>query len=357
MLRFNIDNYKIIDNDENFDIFSFNNIFSFIDLSSMDSINSSCLYFNNYDDTVKESNNISKDNKILFLIKSEKSTYEVINKNTEILPEFYSMNKISDKILNDEIKNKLKDTEIEKTTEYKYLETLNKKLKKLQKDNHSNNTNLKNENIIKKKRGRAPLSNRPEHNRMSADNIIKKIKCILMKNIFTFLNKILKSTTKDVQILKLDYKYCNQLNRSVEFKLLKMKLKQLMSLDISPKYSKLQKYYNKEIIEKIINKDKSVIDETKENDYKTLMFVLNLTFREWLDLLLGKKNFQDLAYYYGYNGFINFDLINNNFVGINQILNKFEENENYFSRLVFYFYNYERWFYLKAGRITKKKTK
>ena len=190
---------------------------------------------------------------------------------------------------------------------------------------------------------------------MTADNIIKKIKNIIMKNIIDFLNQLLKETTKNVKLCKLDYKYSNQINRAVEFKLLRMKLKELASLDISPKYVKAQKYYNREIIKKIINKEESIIDETQENYYNTLMFVFNLTFSEWLDLLTVKKNVKDLASYYKVNGKINLDLIENNFVGINQILSNFEENENYFARFVFYFYNYERWFYLKAGRIIKKK--
>ena len=133
-----------------------------------------------------------------------------------------------------------------------------------------------------------------------------------------------------------------------------MKLRELVSLDISPKYIRVKESFNKEIITIIIKKEESVIDETKEKYYNTLMFVLNLTFREWLDLLTGKRNIQDLSSFYKVNGEINFDLIQKNFVGINQILNNFDENENYFVRFVFYFYNYERWFYLIAGRIIKK---
>ena len=178
-----------------------------------------------------------------------------------------------------------------------------------------------------------------------------------MKNIIDFLNQLLKETTKNAKLYRLDYKYSNQLNREVEFKLLRMKLKELVSLDISPKYATVKKSFNKEIITKIIKKEESVIDENKEKYYNTLMFVLNLTFREWLNLLTGKRNIQDLSFFYKVNGEINLDLIQKNFVGINQILNNFDENENenYFARFVFYFYNYERWFYLKVGRIKRKR--
>ena len=188
---------------------------------------------------------------------------------------------------------------------------------------------------------------------MTEDNIIKKIKIIIMKNIIDFLNQLLKETTKNAKLYKLAYK-C-QRSRAVEFKLLRMKLKELVSLEISPKYVKIKKTFNKEITTKIIKKEESVIDETKEKYYNTFMFVFNLIFREWLDWLTVKQNFQDLLSYYKVNEKINLDLIENNFVGINQILSNFEENENYFARFAFYFYNYERWFYLKTGRIMKKK--
>jgi len=118
---------------------------------------------------------------------------------------------------------------------------------------------------------------------MTEDNIIKKIKIIIMKNIIDFLNQLLKETTKNVKLYKLAYKYTDQRNQAVEFKLLRMKLKELVSLEISPKYGRVKKTFNKEITTKIIKKEESVIDETKEKYYNTLMFVFNLIFREWLD--------------------------------------------------------------------------
>ena len=191
---------------------------------------------------------------------------------------------------------------------------------------------------------------------MSADNIIKKIKSILIKYIIVFFNLLFKQLTKNAQLLKFDYKYSNQLNRRVEFNLFKMKLEDLASLNTSTKYVKFEKCYNKEIKRKIKNNDISIIDENNEKIYHTLMFVFNLTFYEWLDLIRGNKNFEDLDNYYEHNGFIDFDLLQKYFVGINQILNKLKENEKYLVKFNFYLYNYERWFYLKTQRkLTGKK--
>ena len=72
------------------------------------------------------------------------------------------------------------------------MESLNKIWKKYQKEYDYNYS--KNENTEREKRGRKRKSVRPikEHNRMTADNIIKRIKIIIMKNIIDFLNQLLK---------------------------------------------------------------------------------------------------------------------------------------------------------------------
>lgn len=208
---------------------------------------------------------------------NEKSTDYLTSKIIKELPNFISIIQILDKIDNDEIRKKIKDGEIEKTNEYKYLESLDKKWKKVAKEYKFHYFN---ENIGEKKRGRKPRPNYPivEHTKMSADNIVKKIKSILIKYIIIFFNLLFKQLTKNAQLLKLNYKYSNQLKRRVEFNLFKMKLEDLASLDISPKYVKFEQCYNKEIIRKIKEKDESIIDESNEKAYHTLMFLFNLTF-------------------------------------------------------------------------------
>ena len=93
------------------------------------------------------------------------------------------------------------------------------------------------------------------HDKMAPDNIIKKIKAIIFKNILIFLNNLLEGeTNSNIKFLNLDYnKYINKLNISFEKKLLSMKLKDLLSLDISSKF-KEKDDNNKEII-KIIEKE------------------------------------------------------------------------------------------------------
>ena len=94
---------------------------------------------------------------------------------------------------------------------------------------------------------------------MTADNIIKRIKSISIKNTIEFLNQLFTKLNKNIQLLKLDFRYTKQLKSEVDFNLLQKKLKDLASLDITSKFKKFKAYYNKEIIEKIENKVESMI--------------------------------------------------------------------------------------------------
>ena len=103
-------------------------------LPSIDNFNFISLYMDNRSYMSEEINyiNPNKDIKKLFIVNNENSTNIKTYINKEILPEFYSMNKILDKIFNNEVKNKLKVAELEKTNEYNYMESLNKIWKKYQ---------------------------------------------------------------------------------------------------------------------------------------------------------------------------------------------------------------------------------
>lgn len=206
----------------------------------------------------------------------------------------------------------------------------------------------------KNKRGRKSKSaSFKEHSKMDSDNIIKKINAIIFRHILNFLNNLLKKANKskcNIKFLKLDYKYINKLQVSFEKDLLSKKLKELLSLNISPKY-KGKEENNIKIIETIEKKDKDII---KEEFVDTLIFILNITFRDWLDLFTGKKKIEELT------GFdkdsINLKMIKNNFVGINGLLSDLKEkDETYFALFVFLFFNYERWFIIKTPRERKKK--
>jgi len=237
---------------------------------------------------------------------------------------------------------------IDESDEYYYLE---KKRKRRKEDDENNGIIIKKEDE-KSKRGRKTNSiSMNVHDKMAPDNIIKKIKAIIFKNILIFLNNLLEGeTNSNIKFLNLDYnKYINKLNISFEKKLLSMKLKDLLSLDISPKF-KEKDDNNKEII-KIIEKEEGEI--INKDIIDTLKFILDITFRDWLDLFTGKKQIKDLVTDNELS--INYDKIEKSLVGINRVLNEIEEkDEKYFSSLVLFFFNYERWFLIKTPRGKKK---
>ena len=279
------------------------------------------------------------------------------------LPIFYSFDDIKNNIFeNDDYRNKfsfdidnifIKD----KKSEEPYL---NKK--RLREDDDEDNyyydyiESEKNKSCLqlnKVKRGRKSNNEdgRTGHNRMSPDNIIKKVKAELFRYMTLFLNNIINNSNlgeNDNEIYKLDYRFINQLNREIDLKYLNMPLKDLFSLDISPKYRKLEPRANKINIEKILN----------ENQDEVIQFVLNMTFRDWLDIFSYKKKVKELLY--EYNVFDHLDdtcsRIEKNLVGVDELFNKIATNDNkyYFSNFTFYLYNYEIWFFTKKGRKSKK---
>ena len=115
-----------------------------------------------------------------------------------------------------------------------------------------------------------------------------------------------------------------------------MKLKDLVSKDISSKYkSKLnEKDYNKNIINKIIQ---------NEDSSEKLMNLLNMTFNEWIDIFTYKIESE-------YNKEVN--LLQQ---ALDKINRKNDNDKVYLSKLIFYLYNYKRWFESKKGRNTNEK--
>jgi hypothetical protein len=143
---------------------------------------------------------------------------------------------------------------------------------------------------------------------------------------------------------KLDYKYIDQLKREEDLKFLNMKLKDIISLDISEKFKYIKRDGNKLLIDKIINKEEEV------EDYNTIIFYFNMTFREFLDIFTMKKNIKSNYNFYEIN--VDFDKIAQCIGDVSDLLNeKLDSNdEDYFGTFVFHLYNYEQYFTIKRKR-------
>ena len=186
---------------------------------------------------------------------------------------------------------------------------------------------------------RSSMIMKKEINKLLNSNLNKKN----ITNYNYLIRKKKKEDDFENLIKSLDYKYDNRIKKDSELSLLDKSLKEVFSQDISSKYSRLANDSNEIIIKRI------VIDE-KDNDI--IMFALNLTLREWIDVFMYKKELKDIP------------KINNlSEEKINQLSSLFDRvdnllldiyqkdcNKNYLSHFISLMYNYERWFFIKTGR-------
>ena len=114
---------------------------------------------------------------------------------------------------------------------------------------------------------------------------MKKIKLKLLENVISFINKIVNKNVEESKrgiFKKLDYKYIKKMKQEFYLKLLDSPLKEK---DISPKYTNLSPNSNKINIQKIL--------ENEKND-ETIIFALNLSFREFIELFCLKKTMKNV---------------------------------------------------------------
>jgi len=193
----------------------------------------------------------------------------------------------------------------------------------------------------KKILGRKRNSDKTErkHNKNGADNIIKKCKGIFFRNVVeyisSFINNFKTNKKEKFELLKLDYgQYINNLKKENELALFNMTLKDLASLEPSKKY--------------ILNKDPEInkknvsnlLKKEMKNNNKVIENFLNMNFGEWIDIFTFKKKVDDDFEFNGLHDCL--ESISN------------ESDEEYYSRFVFYLYNYKNWFKNKKGRNEKK---
>ena len=260
------------------------------------------------------------------------------------LPVFYSVECIiNEYIMNIDLKKKLKKGQsIINWFHYKFIELGHKKGIRKYLDNEIVNYDGQHRKRGRKKKIQNMIL---PHTKMSLDNIIRKIKSSLInKFIVEFLNRIINLKIKNIKLFKIDYDYINEIKRIKELKYLKMKLKDLFSLNNTKRIRKYKPDYNKRIIDYIIDKD------------ETIKFVLNLTYNDFIELFLRKKNIEDIT-----NDFnaesetINYEEIKKNIPPLEEfcyeILKK--NDVEYTNFIIFFLFNFERALKLKQKRVKR----
>ncbi len=114
------------------------------------------------------------------------------------------------------------------------------------------------------------------------ENFIKKIKTFVFKSIFIYVNSLIKGRKK---LKKIENKVARNTDSEYNKELLKTRLEDILSMDISTKYKIQNKKYNKKIIAKIYEeKNQKVID------------ILNMELKDFINKF---KDNPTLKGYYG----------------------------------------------------------
>ena len=218
-----------------------------------------------------------------------------------------------------------KEPKMEKFIEMIKHRTINNKI--LNSMYLKNKTSRKWFSISNKKLGRKRKEDntKREHDKYSSDNMIKKIKVFLINAFYDWFKK--KSPEGNKYMLKeLKQKEKTRINTNIVLKMLDSLLGDLFIIKLED--------INKNSIEEI--------------DIKEIIInkILNMNFREWIDILLMKKESEIEG--------IKIDEF------YSHLINLFEENgedEDYICNVIFCLYNFERWFKCKIPRASKKSNK
>ena len=338
----------------------------------------------NYNEISLEPNNKKEDEIKLKEDPLENEKFINTNKkgeeNIKMPPHQYNFEEIKDK-LDEKYKKFFKEDKNleEKINDYNFLnkkrnrtnppepiKSKNKKKGRKPKEETKTKNNEDDKNIPKNNELDKNIPKNNEHDKNTPDNIVRKIKTKIFEQLVIFVNIIFTSILKDKikeylnvcnedkknknknekqkLIKKLNYEYYIQdLKKEKNLEFLDMTIGDLLSLEISPKFCSFPSDSNKKIIEAI---------KEGEKDNKIIMFILNLKFRDFLDVFTKKKDLKSID---------NFDkdkflVIENKFPKVETILKDIYKKKDeiddckYFSSIIYHIYNYERWFFIKISR-------
>lgn len=264
------------------------------------------------------------------------SDIDYINNDKEKNDYQISNNILEEKInadINDKNINKIEDNSTCKKTN---LET-KPKIKSL-----IFNINKINKKEIKKILGRKRKNNKNnkmgKHNKYSPDNIIRKIKVKLLHSILYCLNSTFQKEKKiscdnkysDKIFLKINQNIIKNININNMIKLLKSKIKDIFSENISQKYINYPLDYNKILIKNIY----------AENIHIKTISILDMTFFQCLEHFRGSKYYSEL------------DSLKENY---NMIINEFKyngETEEYINKFKALIDTFEDYFKSRTPRTT-----
>lgn len=283
------------------------------------------------EESEKKSNNGEKSKKICFNCQKVSSDKEKLDELEKILKN-HSIIEYKNFEKEEINENVIKDMKYSKKRRKRRTKFEMEKIKEIRKNNKIIKSKGRKTNIEK----RGGINNN-SHNKHSTDNIIKKVKCkffeYVVKSVNQLINKYKTKKNNNYTLLNIAYKYVNILKKDDNIELLKKKLKEILSLEICPKYNTTQNY-NEIIINNILDKEK---------DNEVINYIMNLTFKQWI--VMFRNNTEEI---------VNGNVVK--FGGIEEVLKKIKDNnkENgYINNFILILNKYEDWFNNKKGRIKK----
>ena len=174
------------------------------------------------------------------------------------------------------------------------------------------------------------------HNKFSDDNLIRKIKGILVDNLYNFINTLLKDLygNNKIQLLIINPEQIKNSKVDFNIKFLDKTLKDIFSYKISTKYRSKSSDYNEKIINNLCNEE----DVEKKIIFEKLF---NLNFLQCLKHFREDLNINELK------GLVLLDECYKKFI-------KESDYEMYIKIFEFYSRNFEEILKLKKGRKAKK---
>ena len=315
-----------------------------------------------YNSKIKTQKSIFNYSKDCFYVKSENDVY--INNNKELSP-FFSpnfldistlnqLNESIDPLYDDEksqfsqlifgsnIRNIFSLEESENILELKENKNKEKTKSKFIIKKQINNRNNKNsifkiKKVLKLGRIKKNSSKKGKHDKFQKDNIIRRFKVFLMRNIYNYINNsFIINTNKDennrVNVLQRISSFNSKsISKQDNIKWLNSKIKDVFSENLK-KFICFDLDYNKKLINKIIQEGKE----------KKTIYILNKTIKEiWIAYINDDKN----------NNFIGFDTIKQDIIK----LRKLGETETYINLYIKVANDFENIFNEINPRKTRRK--
>lgn len=174
----------------------------------------------------------------------------------------------------------------------------------------------------RKRKNSQYLNIESKHTKHSSDNMMRKIKNKVIESMRLLINKVLKDEIKNENIKfnllykefrKIQGSFSQELNVKYNYWFYQIKIKDIFCLEISNKYTAIEKSSNKELIDYIY----SLMNNHKFTKTKNL---LNMSFHQFYhDIFLGEE--KTWKNYYGISD-------EENIYGIEYLLNNLEEEDN-----------------------------